>query len=123
MRELKMTRGKRKLFWMVPAGILGMALFIFIGGEIVMRLWNWLLPMLFGWRQITFWQALGILVLCRILFGSHGFRGPRSSARRRIQERVAERYASMTPEERERFRQSWRGRCGFNPPAGESQGQ
>jgi|KBSMisStandDraft_5_1062788.scaffolds.fasta_scaffold831755_1 hypothetical protein len=118
-----MTRGKRKLFWMVPAGILGMALFVFIGGEIVMRLWNWLLPSLFGWRQLTFWQAVGILALCRILFGSHGFRGHRSSARRRIQERVAERYASMTPEEQERFRQSWRGRCGFVPPEGESQGQ
>src|SRR6185437_14877575 len=123
MRESNMTRGKRKLFWMVPAGILGMAVFVFIGGEIVMRLWNWLLPSLFGWRQLTFWQAVGILALCRILFGSHGFRGSRSEARRRIKERVAERYASMTPEERERFQQSWRGRCGFVPPEGESQGQ
>jgi hypothetical protein len=43
-----------------------MALFAFIGGEIVMQLWNWLLPQLFGIRQITFWQALGILTLCRI---------------------------------------------------------
>ena len=115
-----MTRGKKKLFWIVPAAILGIALFIFIGGEVVMRLWNWLVPSLIGWRQITFWQAVGILALCRILFGSHGFRGSRSSARRHIQERMAERYASMTPEERERFRQNWRGRCGFVPPAGES---
>src|ERR1043165_2769030 len=114
MRELKMTRGKRKLFWMVPAGILGMALFVFIGGEIVMRLWNWLLPSLFGWRQLTFWQAVGILALCRILFGS-----PRG----RMKERMAERYASMTPEERENFRQNWRGGCGFGPPSGEGQGQ
>src|SRR5689334_1491566 len=114
MRDLKMTRGKKKLFWIALAAILGIALFIFIGGEIVMRLWNWLLPMLFGWRQITFWQAIGILALCRVLFGSHGFRGPvRSSFRRRMQERMAERYATMTPEERERLRQSWRGRCGF----------
>lgn len=118
-----MTRGKRKLFWMVPAAILGMALFVFIGGEIVMRLWNWLVPMLFGLRQITFWQAIGILALCRILFGSHGFRGPRSNMRRRMQERMAERWERMTPEERERLQQSWRGRCGFNPPAGEGQGQ
>ena len=118
-----MTRGKKKLFWIIPAAILGLAIFIFIGGEIVMRLWNWLLPSLFGWRQLTFWQAVGILALCRILFGSHGFRGPRSGVRRRMQERMEERYASMTPEERERFRQNWRGRCGFVPPAGESTGQ
>jgi len=124
MRDLNMTRGKKKLFWIVPAAILGMALFIFIGGEIVMRLWNWLLPSLFGWRQIAFWQAVGILALCRILFGSHGFRGPmRSNFRRRMQERMAERWERMTPEERERLRQSWRGRCGYGPSTGESTGQ
>jgi hypothetical protein len=118
-----MTRGKRKLFWIVPAAILGIALFVFIGGEIVMRLWNWLLPGLFGWRQITFWQGLGILALCRILFGGFGgHRSGRPNVRRRIQERMAERYASMTPEERERARQSWRGRCGFGPTTGESTG-
>jgi hypothetical protein len=118
-----MMRGKKRLFWIAPAAILGIALFIFVGGEIVMRLWNWLLPSLFGWRQLTFWQAIGILALCRILFGSHGFRGSRSNFRRRMQERMDERWERMTPEERERARQSWRGRCGFGPSAGESQGQ
>jgi len=118
-----MSRRKR-LFWIAPLALLAIALFIFIGGEIVMRLWNWLVPMLFGLRQITFWQAIGILALCRILFGSHGFRGPmRSNVRRRMRERMEERYATMTPEELERFRQSWRGRCGFGPTGGESTGQ
>jgi hypothetical protein len=118
-----MNRRKR-LFWIAPAAILGIALFAFIGGEIVMRLWNWLLPLLFGWRQIGFWQALGILALCRILFGGSGWhRSGRSHFRRRMQERMDERWNRMTPEERERARQSWRGRCGFGPSAGESQGQ
>jgi hypothetical protein len=112
-----MTSRKRKLFWIVPAAIVGIALFIFVGGEIVMRLWNWLLPALFGWKQIGFWQAVGLLALCRILFGSHGFRhGSRSGARRRIKERINQRWAQMTPEERERYRQSWSGRCGYVPP-------
>ena|SRR5689334_23273660 len=118
-----MSRRKR-LLWIAPAAIVGIALFIFIGGEIVMRLWNWLLPALFGWRPITFWQGLGILALCRILFGGSGWhRSGRSRMRRRMQERMAERWDRMTPEERERARQSWRGRCGFGPPSGESQGQ
>src|SRR6476646_9862836 len=118
-----MHRRRKRLLWIAPAAILGIALFIFIGGEIVMRLWNWLLPSLFGWRQVTFWQGLGILALCRILFGAHGWhRSNRSNVRRRIRERMEERYASMTPEERERFQQSWRGRCGFVPPASESKG-
>lgn len=89
------------------------ALFIWLGGELVMHLWNWLAPTLFGWRQITFWQAFGLLALCRILFGSHGFRtSQRSNVRRRMEERMAERWEKMTPEEREKYRQSWRARCG-----------
>jgi hypothetical protein len=114
-----MRRRARRLIWMIPAAIVGMALFIFVGGEIVKLLWNWLLPSLFGWRMITFWQGLGILVLCRILFGHHGFRhgGGRYYARRRIRERMAERWEQMTPEEREKMRRRWRGYCGgFEPP-------
>ena len=99
------------------------ALFIWIGGQLVLHLWNWLLPTLFGWRQITFWQAIGLLALCRILFGgwsSHGGHGPRSNMRRRMDER----WEKMTPEEREKFRQSWRSRCaGFESPASEPKGQ
>ena len=91
----------KRLIWMAPLAILGMALFVFIGGEIVKHLWNWLLPSLFGWRQITFWQAIGILALSRILFGGFGGRGFSGSSRRRM----AERCERMTPEERERFRQ------------------
>jgi hypothetical protein len=82
-----------------------MAVFIAIGGEIVMLLWNWLAPALFGWRQITFWQAIGLLALCRILFGGFRGGGPRS----RIRQRMAERWEQMTPEEREKFRQGLHG--------------
>ena len=107
------SRGKRVMVF-GPLAIVGMALFAFIGGEIVMRLWNWLLPRLFGWPEMTFWQALGLLVLCRILFGGFGFGGPRHSKFRR---RMAERWEKMTPEEREKYRQSFRGRWGaFDPP-------
>lgn len=100
----------KKLFWIVPLAILGMTLFVFVGGEIVLRLWNWLLPPLFGWRTIGFSQALGILILCRVLFGGHGFRGPRRDWNWR--RRWAQRWESMTPEEREKFRDRFRGDCG-----------
>ncbi len=121
---------KWKWIFIVPAALLGIALFTFIGGEAVRLLWNWLLPPLFGWREITFWQALGLLALCRILFGGSGFHGrsrPNSAIRRRIADRVADRVAErwdhMSPEERDRFRQRLRERCGFDPAAGESKGQ
>ena len=110
----------KRLIWIAPLAILGMVVFIAIGGEIVLHLWNWLLPPLFGWRQITFWQALGLLALCRILFGGFGWHGPvRSNVRRRMEERCE----NMTPEERERFRQGMRDRWGFGPSASESKGQ
>lgn len=112
---------RTKWMWRVPAAILAVVAFIAIGGEVVMLLWNWLLPMLFGWRQITFWQALGVLALCRILFGGLGRHGvPRSRLRRGMRERMTAGSENMTPEERERFRQGLRGRCGFEPPASES---
>jgi len=122
----------KKLIWIAPLAIVGLVAFIAIGGTIVLLLWNWLLPPLFGWREITFWQALGLLALCRILFGgfsSHG--ASRSGVRRhvvdrvadRIAERMDERWGHMTPEERERFRQGMRERCGFDASPGESKGQ
>jgi len=115
---------RRRWIFLAPLAILGILLFIAIGGELVLQLWNWLLPPLFGWRQITFWQALGLLVLCRILFGGWVGHG-RSGVRRRMEERMAERCAHMTPEERERFRQRMRERWGFgpSPSTGESNGQ
>jgi hypothetical protein len=114
----------KKLIWIAPLAILGIVAFIAIGGEIVRLLWNWLLPVLFGWREITFWQAVALLALCRILLGGHGFRGPlRSNVRRRMEERMAERCEHMTPEERERYRQRMRERWGFGPSAGESKQQ
>ncbi len=113
---------KKKWLALIFIGPPAIALFIWVGGELVMHLWNWLAPTLFGWRQITFWQAFGLLALCRILFGSHGFRSSnRSEGRRKIKERMDERWARMTPEEREKFRNSWRARCGgFEPPPSET---
>jgi len=115
---------RKKLFFLAPLAILGIAALIAIGGEVVLQLWNWLLPSLFGWRQITFWQAIGILALTRILFGGSGGHGSiRSSFRRRMADRMANRWEHMTPEERERFQQGIRARCGFGPSTSESKGQ
>lgn len=103
---------RRRWIFLAPLAILGMLLFLAIGGTIVMQLWNWLLPALFGWRQVTFWQALGLLALCRILFGGFGRHGCRPSHSRH-----------RTPEERERFRQAMRERFGFGPSPSENKGQ
>jgi hypothetical protein len=107
--RVKYTKKLLVLIVVVPPAIL---LFVALGGWIVMQLWNWLLPAIFGWREVTFWQALGLLALCRVLFGGFGGRG---MDRSRFRHRLAERLELMTPEERERFRQGLRGRCGCDP--------
>ena len=84
-------------------------------GFIVMGLWNWLMPPLFGLHLITFWQALGLLLLSKLLFG--GFRGA-GGHRRQWRQRMRERWEQMPPDEREKFRQGMKARCGgFVPPA------
>ena len=98
--------------WILVAAPIGFALFIFIGGQVVMRLWNWLLPELFAWPQITFWQALALLALCRILFGGSGMMRGGGMGHTRFRRRMAERWDSMTPEEREKFCQGLYGRWG-----------
>jgi hypothetical protein len=92
-------------------------LFLVVFTFVVMSLWNWLMPALFGWHLISFWQAFGLLILSKILFG--GFRGgPHRHWQWR--RRMTERWEQMTPEEREKFRGAMRGRCGhFGPPAAE----
>ena len=78
-------------------------------GFIVQNLWNWLGPAVFGARTITFWQALGILILSKVLFG--GFRG-RPGHDGQWRRRMRERWEQMSPEERQRFRQDAFRACG-----------
>ncbi len=72
---------------------------------VVMLLWNALIPALFAGPLLTFWQAAGLLVLCRILFG-----GLRGHAGQHGWRRAAwrDRWNRMTPQERERFREGFR---------------
>ena len=84
-------------------------------GFVVMSLWNWLVPALFGGHTVGYWQAVGLLILSKILFG--GFRRPGGGSGWR--RRMAERWEHMSPEEREKFREGMRGWCGpaATPPA------
>jgi len=103
------------IFFVAPIAI---AAFVAIFGEVAMHLWNWLAPTLFGWKQITFWQALGLLLLCRMLFGGFSSHGHDRSPHRWQR---ASRWEKMTPEEREKFRQDMRARwCSVGAPDSES---
>lgn len=79
-------------------------------GTAVMLLWNAVLPGLTGWAPIGFWQAVGLLLLARILTG--GLRGGWGARRAHWRARMAARWNAMSDEERERFRAGLRQGCG-----------
>jgi uncharacterized membrane protein YqjE len=79
-------------------------------GYAVMWLWNWVIPPIVGWHAIGFAQAIALLVLCRLLFV--GFRGRGGHWRRRMHQR----WAPLSPEERQRLRDGVHHRCGSHRP-------
>jgi len=119
--DLRHSLHKRTRRHMAPKFVLIAVLGIPLFGVIVMLLWNWLAPAVFGLHQIGFLQALGVLVLSRILFG--GFHG-RHHGGPRWNRHLQERWEGMTPEERQRMMEALRTRSHCGPrgtPATESQ--
>ena len=104
-----------KRFWF-KKGLMFLAFFIaavLLFGAIVMGLWNAILPAVLGVKAITFIQALGILLLSKILFGGFGRRGGWHGGRhQQWRHNMQEKWSNMTPEEREKFKAEWKNRCG-----------
>ena len=82
-------------------------------GAVVMLLWNALIPDLFNGPIITFWQAIGLLILSHILIRSWG--GHHGWKHDRWKHKLEEKLATMSPEEREKFKEEYRRRCGWMP--------
>lgn len=83
------------------------ALFVFVMGHVIMYLWNAILPDVINAKPISFWQAVGIFVLARLLSG--GFKGGRSHNSKRNYWR--NKWANMNEEERHEFRSKWKNYC------------
>lgn len=80
-------------------------------GYVVMFLWNHVLTAVTNVRPVDYWQAVGILVLSKILFG--GFRGKKwgRGGYQHWKNKWSEKWRDMSPEEREKIKQEWRNRC------------
>jgi hypothetical protein len=72
--------GKHRIGWII-LGVIGFTAFAFLFGAVVMWLWNWLMPVIFHLGVITYWQAVGLAVLGRLLFGSFHHGSPHSRGR------------------------------------------
>ncbi len=105
---------KRNRFLRVLKVVAIVAVAVTVSGYVTMLLWNWLMPAIFGLRAIKFLQAVGLVVLTKILLG-----GPRPpwAGKQLWKQHMEDRWARMTPEERERVRAGMRGRwgCGLGP--------
>lgn len=100
-------------------------------GWVVMALWNAVLVDALGAKPLGYWQALGLLLLCRVLFGNWGPRrmgpagGMRGSGGPDGQEgpgALRDKWGSMSPEQRARFKDHWKSRCAQPDQAPTAQG-
>ncbi len=107
MRRTRFVGTRFILFGIVWMGIMGL---------VIVGLWNLLIPAILGLPAINFWQALGLFLLSRVLFGRFGGWGPGMAKARFVRG-----WKDLTPEERQRFRQAMgpcrRGNSGDGEPA------
>lgn len=107
-------------FIFIPIAV---AAFLSLISFVVMQLWNNLLPDILHVGVITFWQAMGIFILCKILFGfgrgkrGWGGGGPWGN-NPWMRQKMQERFRSMTPEQKEKFKQKMRDRANCGPWGG-----
>ena len=83
--------------------LLGIA-FVFALGYLTQYLWNWLMPKIFGLPALTLLETFGLLLLAKILFGFGGKGGGGGGNHWRWKKKMFQRYESMTPEERQHFK-------------------
>jgi hypothetical protein len=105
-RNNRNIRGPRRAVFFAFIALAALALF----GGVVMLLWNAILPEVAHVGKLSYWQAVGLLILCKILFG--GFRpGTRGGDRWKKGAAWRDKWAGMSEEERLKFRQEWQDRC------------
>jgi hypothetical protein len=113
----KETSVMNKALKIVLCVILGV-LAVFVFGWVTMSLWNWLIPSLFNGPVLTFWQALGLLLLSKIIFGFGG-KGGNGKWRYRggyWKQHYYNKWSSMTPEEREQLKAKMREKWCYKEP-------
>lgn len=86
---------------------------IFVFSGLVMFLWNRIIPAISSFSALTYWQAMGLLVLCRVLFGGFRFGQHHKAAHRHFENRAVfkDKFMAMSEDERAQFKNQWKQRC------------
>lgn len=105
-----------KMFWItkILKGIVFFIVFASLFSFLVMWLWNTIVPGITGWKMLTFWEAAGLLLLSKILFGFRGGWGRHWGGHPRHnyfwKQKWDDKLSHMTPEEREKMKNMWQQR-------------
>lgn len=93
---------RRKFFFIIPIAIAA----IFLLPWAVMYLWNTVLVTVLYVSVITYWQALGIFVLSKLLFGGNMMGGRHNKGG--MNRHMRDKFMNMTQEEKDSFKQQWK---------------
>ncbi len=113
-----------KYFFTIVGSMLLALAFFFLLGWTIMTLWNLLIPEIFGLNSIGFWQAMGLLLLSRILLGGFGGGGWSSGNWQQKKDhwkhKMQERWSEMSEEEKAEWKNRLSRHCSNSPKVEES---
>jgi hypothetical protein len=89
-----------RIIGLTIGGLFLAALFALVLGIVAQMLWNWLMPDIFGLKEISYWQAVGLLFLGRLLFGGFGHSGSHHHKKR----------SDLNPKDWQKYGRVWRER-------------
>jgi len=106
MNTMYQHHWRKRWFLFIPIFLIG----LFAVSAIVMLLWNAILPKVSGLLPLSYWQAMGLFILSRILFSGFHFRRHHGNRPPFIHPSIKNRFMEMNDEEREQFRSQWKQR-------------
>lgn len=98
---------RRKKFAFVFMGIF----FAVVVGFVIMFLWNWLMPAIFNLGTINYWQALGLLILSRILFGGWIGKRHHHTGGWYWRRKFMKKWENMSEEDRNKMKEHFKSHC------------
>jgi len=78
---------------------------------IVMYLWNAIVPTILSLPTITFWQAMGLFILCRILFGGWSYQRHHKAGHHIVHDHFKDKFMKMDEDEKQKFKNLWKSKC------------
>ena len=99
---------KQSIAYLILGSLIVVAVYAVLLAVPTMLLWNWLMPAICGFKTITFWQALGLAYLCKLLTSNSSGSSGDSSKTETIQTGRNETYIPEDLRVTDRLPEAWR---------------